>query len=264
MGDAVALGRIARNLIDNAIKYTDAGQVQIFTGLDGAQAPPRAVLSVKDTGKGIPEAEQAKIFEEFYQLDNPGRDRSKGVGLGLAIVQRLCELMGATIQIESRLGEGTEFRVSMPAAVGAAISRSDEGSAAPTASLEGRRVYVIDDERDIRNSMRALLGIWGVQASTADSVSDAEALFARSGPPDLLIVDLRLADEEHGSHLARRLQQRHGAFSVLIITGETSSDALREAHASGYALLQKPIAAEVLRREIVSILGAVDNPHRGG
>ncbi len=264
MGDAVALGRIARNLIDNAIKYTDAGEVRIFTGLDDSEVPPRAILSIRDTGKGIPETEQAKIFEEFYQLDNPGRDRSKGVGLGLAIVQRLCELMGAKIQVESRPGEGTEFRVSMPAAAGAAISRMDEDSAAVLVSLEGRRVYVVDDERDIRNSMRALLGIWGVQASTADSVRDAEALFAKNGPPDLLIVDLRLADQEHGSHLALRLQERYGAFSVLIITGETASDALREAHASGYALLQKPIAAEVLRREIVSILGAVDNPQREG
>ena len=259
MGDAVALGRIARNLIDNAIKYTDAGEVRVFTGLDDSQMPPRAILSVTDTGKGIPEAEQAKIFEEFYQLDNPGRDRSKGVGLGLAIVQRLCELMGAKIEVESRSGEGTEFRVSMPVAVGAAISRPDE-DAAVLVSLAGRRIYVVDDERDIRNSMRALLGIWGVQASTADSVKDAEALFAKNGPPDLLIVDLRLADREHGSHLALRLQERYGAFSVLIITGETASHALREAHASGYALLQKPIAAEVLRGEIVRILGAVDKP----
>jgi len=256
MGDAVALGRIARNLIDNAIKYTDAGQVRVATGLDDSRPAQQAVLSVRDTGKGIPAAEQGKIFEEFYQLDNPGRDRGKGVGLGLAIVQRLCELIGAKIQVESTLGEGTEFRVSMPAALGAAVASAHEESAANSASLAGRRVYVVDDERDIRNSMRALLGVWGVEASTADSVKDAEALFAQHGPPDLLIVDLRLADEEHGSHLADRLQKRHGAFPVLIITGETSSDALREAHEGGYALLQKPIAAEVLRREIVSMIGA--------
>jgi CheY-like chemotaxis protein/two-component sensor histidine kinase len=256
MGDPVALGRIARNLIDNAIKYTDAGQVRVYTGVDYSQPLPQAVLSVTDTGKGIPAAEQAKIFEEFYQLDNPGRDRSKGVGLGLAIVQRLCELIGAKIQVESRLGEGTEFRVSMPAALGAAVSRPEQDSAASSVSLEGRRIYVVDDERDIRTSMRALLGVWGVQAWTADSVQDADALFAANGPPDLLIVDLRLADEEHGSHLADRLQKRHGDFPVLIITGETASDALREAHDSGYTLLQKPIAAEVLRREIVSMLGA--------
>jgi CheY-like chemotaxis protein len=222
-----------------------------------------AILSVTDTGKGIPEAERAKIFEEFYQLDNPGRDRSKGVGLGLAIVQRLCELLGAKIVVNSNVGQGTEFRVSLPVALGASLSRAGVECAVSAVSLEGRRVYVVDDERDIRNSMRALLSIWGVEASTADSVKDAQALFAKNGAPDLLIVDLRLADEEHGSKLAARLQKQYGEFPVLIITGETSSDALREAHASGYALLQKPIAAEVLRHEIVRIVGPVDIPQRG-
>jgi signal transduction histidine kinase/CheY-like chemotaxis protein len=256
MGDAVAVGRIARNLIDNAIKYTDAGQVRVLTRIDGAATAPMAVLSVCDTGKGIPAAEQAKIFEEFYQLDNPGRDRSKGVGLGLAIVQRLCELLGAHILVESTLGEGTEFRVTMPAMLGSPVAAAGADAVANWASLEGRRCYVVDDERDIRNSMRALLGVWGVQTSTADSAQEAEALFAQHGSPDLLIVDLRLAGEEHGAHLADRLQKRHGAFPVLIITGETSSDALRDAQERGYMLLQKPIAAEVLRRSIINILGA--------
>jgi signal transduction histidine kinase/CheY-like chemotaxis protein len=256
LGDAVAVGRIARNLIDNAIKYTDAGEVRVVTRIDAGEGAPLAVLNVSDTGKGIPAGERARIFEEFYQLDNPGRDRSKGVGLGLAIVQRLCELIGAKILVESTLGQGTDFRVTMPAILDAPIAAPHEDAAAGWASLEGRRCYVIDDERDIRNSMRALLGVWGVQALTADSVKDADALFAQHGAPDLLIVDLRLADEEHGSHLAGRLQERHGKFPVLIITGETSSDALREAHERGYMLLRKPIAAEVLRRSIISILGA--------
>jgi signal transduction histidine kinase/CheY-like chemotaxis protein len=256
MGDPVAVGRIARNLIDNAIKYTDAGQVRVLTRIEEAAAAPVAVLRVCDTGKGIPAAERARIFEEFYQLDNPGRDRNKGVGLGLAIVQRLCELVGADIIVESTLGEGTEFRVTMPAMPGSPVAAPDQGAAASWASLEGRRCYVVDDERDIRNSMRALLGVWGVRASTADSAQDADALFAQHGSPDLLIVDLRLAGEEHGAHLADRLQKRHGKFPVLIITGETSSDALRAAHERGYMLLQKPIAAEVLRRSIINILGA--------
>jgi two-component system, sensor histidine kinase len=256
MGDAVAVARIARNLLDNAVKYTDTGEVRVVTRVDDPGNAPSAVLSVSDTGKGIPAAEQAKIFEEFYQLDNPGRDRSKGVGLGLAIVQRLCELVAAKILVESTVGEGTEFRVLMPAMLGAAIASPVEETGTSWVSLEGRRCYVVDDERDIRNSMRALLGVWGVQALTADSVKDADALFAQHGPPDLLIVDLRLAGEEHGAHLADRLQKHHGAFPVLIITGETSSDALHEAHERGYTLLQKPIAAEVLRRSIINMVGA--------
>ena len=115
VGDAVAVGRIVRNLIDNAIKYTDQGEVRVATHIERLGAAPLAVVTVTDTGKGIPATEQSRIFEEFYQLDNPGRDRSSGVGLGLAIVQRLCELIGATVSVESAVGQGTCFRVSMPA-----------------------------------------------------------------------------------------------------------------------------------------------------
>ena len=90
IGDSVAIGRIARNLIDNAIKYTDRGEIRVGTCLETRDGQSVAVLRVADTGRGIPSSEQARVFEEFYQLDNPGRDRSKGVGLGLAIVARLC------------------------------------------------------------------------------------------------------------------------------------------------------------------------------
>jgi CheY-like chemotaxis protein len=155
----------------------------------------------------------------FYQLDNPGCDRSRGVGLGLAIVQRLCELIGATVVVESVVGDGTCFRVSMPA---------------------------------VRKSMRSLLGVWGVSVMTAESPSAADLLFEQHGPPDLMIVDLRLGEEEHGARVADRLQQTYGQFPVLIITGETSSEALRQANERSYTLLQKPIASEVLRRAIVA------------
>jgi two-component system, sensor histidine kinase len=256
IGDAVAIGRIARNLIDNAIKYTEQGRVTVATGIDFLGSAPLAVLSVSDTGKGIPEAEQSKVFEEFYQLDNPGRDRSRGVGLGLAIVQRLCELIGAKIALKSQVGEGTRFSISMPAALVAAPAAEDETTVPDVMALAGKRIYVIDDERDIRHSMRVLLNVWGIRVHTAAGVADAERLFETHGVPDLAIVDLRLPDEEHGAHLADRLQRSYGAFPVLIITGETSSEALREANARAFTLLQKPIAAEVLRGAIYAALAA--------
>jgi CheY-like chemotaxis protein len=252
LGDAVAIERIARNLIDNAIKYTERGEVRVTTHRELLGSVPLAVLSVIDTGKGIPVSEQSRIFEEFYQLDNPGRDRSKGVGLGLAIVQRLCELVGAKISVESIVDEGSCFRVSLPAILGEATSSQPVQLRAQDASLRGKRVYVIDDELDILNSMRILLGVWGISVQSADSSSAAHRIFDQHGPPDLLIIDLRLGDEEHGARLADRLQKTHGHFPVLIITGETSSEALRQANERGYVLLQKPIAPEVLLRAIVA------------
>jgi two-component system, sensor histidine kinase len=100
--------------------------------------------------------------------------------------------------------------------------------------------------------MRALLGVWGVEALTADSPETAGRIFAQRGCPDLMIVDLRLGEGEHGAQLADRLRLQYGPFPVLIITGETTSKALRQANESGYTLLQKPIAPEVLRQAIVT------------
>jgi two-component system, sensor histidine kinase len=255
VGDPVALGRVVRNLIDNAIKYTDAGEVRVATQLERRAEAARAVITVSDTGKGIPAGEQSRIFEEFYQVDNPGRDRSRGVGLGLAIVQRLCELTGASVSVESAIGQGTTFRVSMPATLADSETPIEEPAAVSQVSLRGRRVYVVDDEADILKSMSTLLKVWGIEVITAGSPHAADELFAAHGAPDLMIVDLRLGDKEHGAHLAARLQHAHGEFPVLITTGETSSEALRQANQQSYTLLQKPIAPEVLRRAIALALG---------
>jgi signal transduction histidine kinase len=254
LGDPVAIGRIARNLIDNAIKYTEQGTLRISLQTGETSGQRQAILMITDTGKGIPFSEHARIFEEFYQLDNPGRDRSRGVGLGLAIVQRLCELIGATISVESTVGVGTSFRVLLPALLGAA--EAPELSAAQPAkiSLQGMRICVIDDEVDILKSMRTLLNVWGIEAFTADSPEAAQRIFEQHGCPDLLIVDLRLGEHEHGAQLADRLRRQYGHFPVLIITGETASEALRQANESGYTLLQKPIAPEVLRRAIAAAI----------
>ena len=257
LGDPVALGRIARNLIDNAIKYTDQGEVRVAAYVDLAGPAPMAVLSVADSGKGIPESEQKRIFEEFYQLDNPGRDRSRGVGLGLAIVQRLCELLHARVEVQSVVDQGTCFRVSIPDPLPETAAPERVPTSATEESLQGKRVYVVDDEVDIQKSMRTLLSVWGVAALTADSAGAAHTLFEKHGPPDLMIVDLRLRGEEHGARLAGRLQREYGDFPVLIITGETSSEALRHANESGFTLLQKPIAPEVLRAAIASAVAAV-------
>lgn len=253
-GDAVAISRIVRNLIDNAIKYTEIGEVRVSTRLELLGQTPLVVLSVTDTGKGIPAAEQSRIFEEFYQLDNPGRDRSKGVGLGLAIVQRLCELIGAKVSVESVVGQGTCFRINMPLVLAESTTPERTTSGAADPSLQGKRVYVVDDELEILKSMRMLLGVWGIAATTAESARAADRIFEQHGPPDLLIVDLRLGENEHGARLADRLQQHYGSFPVLIITGETSSEALLQANERSYTLLQKPITPELLRRAIVTAL----------
>jgi two-component system, sensor histidine kinase len=252
-GDALAAGRIARNLVDNAIKYTDQGEVNVTAKIEGELA----VLVVSDTGKGIPAAEHSRIFEEFYQLDNPGRDRSRGVGLGLAIVQRLCELLDAKIAVDSSPGNGARFSVAFPGCVSEQLRPNEGGDPSERPVLVGKTVYVVDDEIDILKSMSALLKVWGMEVKTADSSENGGQLFRDHGKPDLIIADLRLGSGEHGAAMTDRLRRKYGHFPVLIITGETASDALRQANEDGYAILQKPIAPEALRRAIADAIASV-------
>ncbi len=245
-GDALAVGRILRNLLDNAVKYTERGDIRVSIHGDGSQA----ILTVADTGKGIPPRERARIFEEFYQLDNPGRDRSRGVGLGLAIVKRLCELLGADIGVESELERGARFTVRIPGVAAPPAPQAGDEPISPSASLDGLVAYVVDDEQDILTGMRALLEVWKAKVHVADSAPAAEQLFRKYGKPGLLIADLRLAGHEHGAALAARLRTAYGMFPVLIMTGETGTDAIRDAHVAGLPVVQKPVAPEALRAAI--------------
>jgi two-component system, sensor histidine kinase len=255
-GDPLAIARIARNLLDNALKYTERGSIKVSVRLDGKGAERSVVLTIEDTGKGIPASEHSRIFEEFYQLDNPGRDRSKGVGLGLTIVQRLCELSGAQVSVHSEPGQGTCFRVEFPAVTNTAEPREANAEARAYVSLQGVRVCLVDDEMDILKSMGHLLKAWGMESFTTDSAAGAEQIFRERGKPDLLITDLRLGKGEHGAELATRMRKQFGNFPVLVITGETTSASLQEASERGFKLLQKPVVAETLREAIVAELTA--------
>lgn len=254
--DPLALARILRNLVDNALKYTPQGGVTVALRREADEA----VIRVSDTGQGIAAVEHERIFEEFYQLANPGRDRMRGVGLGLAIVQRLVNLIGARIALRSNEGEGTTFEVRIP---GADQLPHTETVVVPrpqgATSLEAC-VYLVDDEIDILNSASALLEAWGFQVRTATGMQETQTLFELHGVPDLLIVDLRLREQEHGLALASRMRETYGAFPVLVVTGETSSAALLAAKLSGYGLLHKPVAADVLRERIDDALAGRSRP----
>ncbi len=239
--DILAITRITRNLLDNAIKYTDSGIIRVYTRVHA----DRAQLIVEDTGKGIPQCEQSTIFEEFYQLNNPGRDNSKGVGLGLTIVQRLAELINAQITLTSELDKGSSFCVSFDGEM-VSLNSSVPNQGLKNDKLRDVMIYLIDDEEDILRSSEVLFKTWHIQVKTAISAQAGEALFKNFGVPNLLIVDLRLRGEEHGADLALRLLKTYGNFPVLVITGETASEALNRTYTAGFQLLQKPISPESL------------------
>jgi len=166
------------------------------------------------------------------------------------------------VSVESTVGQGTSFCLTLPIVEPIDGERADPSRVIAPASFTGKRVYVVDDERDILTSMRTLLTLWGIDVATAESPAAASMLFAERGAPDLMIVDLRFGDEEHGADLALRLQREYSHFPILIATGETSSEALRQANEQNYTLLQKPIAPEVLRNAIDAALAG--DPPAGG
>lgn len=241
--DHALLERIIRNLIGNAINHNMDCTIQLVVD----RSADHWELSVADTGRGIPREEQGKIFEEFYQLENPERDRSKGLGLGLAIVQRLSELLELDMQFESETGWGTRFKLHLTADV--AQPGTFNGVHTRRTSLEGLSVLVVDDESAVRDGMKVLLEVLGCHVQIAGSTSAAISL-ATSHKPDLALVDLRLRDHDSGINTIDRLHHLYPGLPAIIISGDTAPDRLQQAKKAGIPVLSKPVLFEPLKDAI--------------
>ncbi|HWP10374.1 MAG TPA: hybrid sensor histidine kinase/response regulator [Ramlibacter sp.] len=247
--DEVLLSRIARNLLENAIKYTPHGEIALRAHADA----DAWVISVEDTGIGIPEAEHQRVFEEFYQLHNPERDRSRGLGLGLSIVRRLAQLLELGIDMSSSPGQGTRFAVTVPrgnrdSAASCGVGGPMDGLRTPD-SLTGTRVLVLDDEEAVRHGMEALLQAFGCQVRSAGCIADAVTQ-CRSMSPDILLVDLRLRGDENGIAAIEQLRSTHPALPAILVSGDTAPDRIKDAHGAGIAMLHKPVSAQALHQAI--------------
>jgi len=249
--DPVLLERILRNLFGNAVRYTDQGRVLVGCRRRGATIS----IQVLDTGPGIPPDQQDRIFQEYYQLGNPERDRTKGLGLGLAIVRRLVDLLGCKMTLRSRTGYGSCFEVSVPIATGG-IPASKDTPEATSGALAHGFIVVIDDELAIRNAMAVLLAGWGHEAVVVGSGDEAiRQLSIREQRPDLIICDYRLRDGENGIAVIERLRSEYNeAIPAMLITGDTAPDRLAEAKASSLLLLHKPVSNGKLRAAIVNLI----------
>lgn len=244
--DPVLLERILRNFISNAIRYTERGEIRVECLMqDGSLR-----IDVLDTGIGIPAAQQHEIFSEFFQLGNPERDRTRGLGLGLAIVDRVAKLLGHVIEVESTPGQGSRFSVRVPLGdIGQVANEYDRPAESMLHDLNGLRVLVVDDEIRIREGMQVLLEQWGCSAMLAGSEEEAVTSVRASGVlPQALIADYRLRADRTGVQAIERLQKEFSLhIPALIISGDTAPERLREARASGYQLLQKPVQPAMLR-----------------
>lgn len=247
--DQALVELVLRNLVSNAIRYTDRGGLLVVARQRGDQA----VLEVWDTGIGIESSQQREVFREFHQLGNPERDRRKGLGLGLAIVEGLARTLGHDLTLTSTLHRGSVFRLALP--IAAAALPAEPAVAEPNrAQMLNVRVLVLDDEGTVRAGMRHLLQEWGCECDAAESIEEALQL-ARLHAPDLVISDYRLREQRTGIEAIAALRELLGdTLPAMLITGDTAPDRLREALVSGIPLLHKPVAPSQLYRGLVTLL----------
>ncbi|WP_243041900.1 ATP-binding response regulator [Dyella sedimenti] len=256
--DRTMLARILNNLVSNALRYTQRGGVLVVARRrqDGTVR-----VDVWDTGSGIAPEHQSRVFDEFYRVECHGgseRDTGprRGLGLGLATVQRLAELLDTQVQLRSTLGRGSVFSFHLPEVPARPVFQpaSDE----TPLDVSGMRVLVIDDEPAILSGIRYLLRSWGCEVAVAeDRIQALQATEEWPLPPDIVISDLRLRDGESGLDVLAAVEQRylqdgHPPFPRLLITGETRSDRLREIMAARIPVLYKPVSPEQLREAMMT------------
>ena len=235
--DEQLLASVLRNLLGNAIKYTQRGGVLVAL----RRSASGWKLQVWDTGIGIAEEHLAHVFEEYYQVDNPQRDRSKGLGLGLAIVHRMAALLELQLACRSRLGQGTVMEITLAAADGLRPGDVDAGATASQIRLQGARVVVVEDDAAVAQA----LGQW-LQAQGAAVVHYPSAEDALAAPDiasaDIYLSDFRLPGRLTGIDFLETLRSRaQGDIPGVLLTGDTSSQFIEQVAASGWLILFKPV-----------------------
>ncbi|MEH2522324.1 MULTISPECIES: MASE1 domain-containing protein [unclassified Bradyrhizobium] len=244
--DAMLLERILLNLVSNAVRYTLRGGIIVGCRRRGEMLR----IEVWDSGPGIPEDQKQNIFGEFFQLAAPERYRYGGLGLGLAIVDRLRLLLNHQIDLASTVGRGSRFAILVPMADECVTSTEPIDSPHPVAfAVEGRVILVIADAPIVQEGTGGLLGKWGYSVLTAGSDEAALIQLAeRQQRPDLIISDYHLASGKTG---IRAIEQINAAFGssipAILISGDTAPEPLRDAKDRGYTLLHKPVDPMRLR-----------------
>jgi signal transduction histidine kinase/DNA-binding NarL/FixJ family response regulator len=251
--DPVVLERILSNLLSNAVRYTESGS--IWMGFRRAGRASGGYIEVRDSGIGVPVAEQERIFEEFYQVANPRRDARQGHGLGLPTVKRLVSLLGGELSLRSRPGRGSVFRFTVesgdPVRIVAGLDEISGGG--PGAN--GRRVLCIDDEPAILEGIEHLLGRWGCVVHGVPDQTQALHAIENGFVPDAVLCDYQLANHGTGAQalaaVRDALRQRgHEQVVTLLITGDMASAELQALAEQGIPVLHKPVTPARLRRTL--------------
>jgi CheY-like chemotaxis protein len=242
--DPSLLETIVRNLVDNAIKYTENGRVLVGC----RRQHDKLRVEVWDTGPGISPDQRDLIFQDFYQIDNEARQRTQGLGLGLSIVRRMSNLLGCALGCKSTPGKGSLFWIEVPLST---VQSDQENVFYPIALNRGSaHIVIIEDDEQVLLGLKSLLEIAGYTTQTFQTAqTDAihNAFINAEHIPDLIIADYRLDAKLTGRDAIDMIRKTLGMdIPAIIITGDTAPERLREAKQSGYPILHKPVQPEEL------------------
>lgn len=242
------LHRILLNLVSNALRYTGHGGVLV--GCRRSRGGSHLWIEVWDTGVGIPEEHQQDIFREFYQIGNPERDRSKGLGLGLNIVDRTARLLGHELKLCSVPGHGTRFRLELPLAPAGDLQALMAAAEQPQQvdDVRGLRILVIEDDRQSAQALRGLLDSWGCVVAVVEGLQGALTVVNGGFVPDLLLSDFRLRAGESGMQTLHSLRTQLGRpLPACLMSGDTDPELIQACREAGLPLLHKPVRPAKLR-----------------
>ncbi len=250
--DRRLLERILRNLISNAISYTNKGRILVGC----RRTVDSVVIAVYDTGIGIEADKTSIIFDEFRQIDNPGRDRSKGLGLGLSIVTRLVDLLNAELSLYSKPGQGSVFSVKLPRSLVSKIIPAENTSFIMANLLAGKTIVIVEDEEGIRHALNLLLSGWGCKVLELSSLEEVNRNRLMPDKPDMILADYRLQNNETGVDVIYAIYDfyQDKTIPAAIITGDTAPDRIKEAQQKGFPILYKPVSGGKLRALLNSLL----------
>ncbi len=249
--DPTLLGRMIRNLLENAVRYTESGEIALECHREGMTLR----ILIRDTGIGIPPDHLDQIWEEFHQVGNIERDRNQGLGLGLAIVQRLSMLLDHPVEVRSTLSEGSTFTITVPLG-GAALARPSVGTM--TGSGGGRFAVVVDDDAIVLMGLQSILQSWGYEVLVAGSIEEVlERLHADGRRPDIVITDYRLREQRFGTEGIVEIRRLLGAdIPGILLTGETGPECAQKAETLNLAMLYKPVTPRQLGDAMKRQMGA--------
>jgi two-component system, sensor histidine kinase len=259
--DPVLLSRVVSNLVSNAIHHTLSGGVLVCCRKRGDVAR----IEIWDTGIGIPRDKWEEIFKEFSRLESPNKDPRRGLGLGLAIVRRISDLLGHPIEVHSVVGQGSRFIVSVPvASASSTILSARPPSQWAFDPLLGANIGVIEDEENVRRDLEALLKQWGCFVVSAESAIRLEEIVEENELRlDVIISDYQLKQGD-GVEAIENLRAKFGNIPAVLITGTAKPHPMQSAMEKGIPILQKPFEIDMLRETLRELIATAHTDETDG